>query len=958
MAPANGAATEHSVPGYLPGPSASLTASDLKEIAEYRKIIDFRDTVVSGKHPRIKVPQSTLGKGKATSRPSTFTSADATARVAPSPTAAHVQNNIKPASNGYQMGNMQSFKANSERPAVPVAPNGPGSGLSSATFIPGMSSNFAAGAGQTKINPVLLEKSDGLIKAEFQLQRQRVEKLLKEQLDQQRAAAKNASHPSDQIPDFDIADILAKARTLVQATAPPPNAAPAADASLPANQSDASDSFDENTFYSSQHDTPEFQPSPARSRGPQDDVQMQDASPVASQPNFGPAPPPALQQPTARPIPVPAPVVQQASTVPDAFPIQDADIPSPYQTGRWHPSLQDNFSSNVPQRGTAGGPARTHRADVDAQFISSDSGAASRSDNSGNTDSDQPADHRRKPDSQQLLPSATVRHGEPPLVRAHDLLPYAPQPAHVSPLTFARQQQTGLPDAGVSIQPGAPAQVTALRHEHAVVSSPESSPQGDKGSKKKKKNKNKKRAEARAQGGHASPDIKPEPRSVSPVTAPHFARPHKRQRPSGRQEPVVIYDEPRIERPVSVLHRERYPTAPLTVDGPPLGLEIVDDPYTRQVRHSVAPTSHRVEAPVYEERRPDGTIVQYIRRVQSPAGYSLPYGTTEPRPLRTSSYSVASPSYRELPAYHREGRMSTRPYADRARSRSPIIVERRSPAMAPPSAPPTRIVVDEYGREYMEPPPISSIARRSVVPPARPGDKEVIYERASMRAPSRMLDRESYGDNLAYGRSTPSFTQRRVITQPEYGADSRSYRERDYYSTQPMGPPSQDFVQIRGTTERRMVEPVSREYPPRSASVRPVESASYYDRLSSAQYDAPPPRQYASSVHPETRREEVRMEMAPPALHGARDFSVRPNDTDMARREYNPGPRREAAPPLTEDFNVRPVDSGLPQREYSVRPVERFYDPPPPREEGITYIERPRQEVIYMDDGRRQVYMQ
>ncbi|KAI0597929.1 hypothetical protein F4775DRAFT_214080 [Biscogniauxia sp. FL1348] len=913
--------------GHRPGPSTVLTPADLDEIREYQRVVQFRDAVVSGKHPRIKVPSSSVGKSAALQQLSTSTSTStshATERVAPSPSSSSVQpQNSGSALNGYQMGNMQSFKANSQQPAVAAAPTG------SAPVIPGVSRTF--GTGRTEINPILLEKSDDLIKAELQLQRQRLEKALKDQLDQRKSASKAALQSSEQLPDFDISDILAKALTLVQATAPPPTDVPAT-----ANASESSDSFDENTFYSSQHETPEPTTSP-RAQVQQEDVQMQDSSTFAhhQQAPYAPVPvsvpvpvpvsaptAPATSAPpqrfTAHPLPTSTTPLYPIDASRNTYPIQSASMPNQYtsNTGGLAPSLQDRHApsmSNPVAGGLIGHPR--HRGEIETQVISSDSGAASRSEN---TDSDQPADHSRMQNSHQLLPNTDFRQRESPLVRAHNLSPFAPQPAHVSPLAVARQQP--MPEAEVNILQGAPAQVTALRQEHRVVTSPESSPQGDKGGKKKNKKKNKRKAEARAQEAPGSPLIKPEPRSPSPVSAPSFTRPHKRQRPTARQEPELIYDEPIIEQPASRIHPEGYSVAPVHVDRVPLGYER-DDPYSRQVRHSVAPLGHRLEPSVYEERRPDGTTVQYIRRVESPSGYASPYGAAEPHYMRSTSYSVASPTYREVPSYQRDGRVSVRPYVDRARSRSPVIIQSRSPAMAPPPAPPpSRIVVDEYGREYIEPPRSSTVARRSVMPSTRPGDHEIVYQRPQIRPASRMPTSETFEeDGVIYRRASPAFVPRRVVTQPDYSTDYRSFRERDY-PMQPMVLPGQDFIQIRGAAERRLPEEMPREYISRPTSVRPAEPAPYYHRVQSTRPDIPP-RQYAASVHPEARR--------------------------------------EAAPHVVREFSVRPPEPDMPQREFSVRPVERYYDRPPPREEEITYIERPRtiqQEIVYSDDGRRQVY--
>ncbi|KAF2971105.1 hypothetical protein GQX73_g2467 [Xylaria multiplex] len=746
--------------------SSVLTSSENDEIREYEKIIQFRDTVVSGKHPRIKVPPSSVVKNVAAAPPPP--SSNAPERVAQPSTHLPINNN---AADGRSMGNMLSFKANSQQPAVTVPP---ATSATSTPFIPGVSRPF--GAGKPEIDPVLLQKSDGLVKAEIQIQRQRLEKVLRDQVEERRTSIRGNHPSSEQLPELDISDILAKALTLVQATAPP------ATSNLPsptANASDASDSFDENTFYSSQHDTPESRPSvPARNA--LENVQSQDNSRPANQTdNYAPS-----SEPTSH-----LPRTNVARNIARGQ-IMTAQIPH-------HPA---GPTAPVHSQGMIG-TARTEtqnllkqvhqRERLETQLINSDSQDASRSDNSGITDSDRSADQHGLQNQTQLVPNPSFRQPEKPLIRGHNLSPFAPQPAHVSPLAVARQPPIHESDTSASQRGPAQfaalkPQVTALRQEHAVVISPESSPPGDKGNKKKSnKKKNKRKADARAQDAQESPNIKPEPRSPSPLTAPPFIRPPKRPRRFGRQDPEIIYDEPILERPGSQVHQERYPS-PIHVERVPQGYEGAEDPYSRQVRHSVAPVAQRLESPFYEERRPDGSIIRYVRHVPSPSGYPDPYGAVEPRPMRTSSYTVANPDLREVPTYQREGRMSVRPYADRARSRSPIIVERRSSAMPPPSAPPRRIVIDEYGREYIEPIRTTTVSRQSVVPPARPGDHEVVYERAPIRATSRIPAPEIVGeDGVIYRRASPGYAPRRVITQPEYGTGFRSYRERDYPAPPP-----------------------------------------------------------------------------------------------------------------------------------------------------------------------------
>ncbi|KAI2607526.1 uncharacterized protein GGS25DRAFT_496279 [Hypoxylon fragiforme] len=867
----------------MPGLNSSLTPADLNEIRTYEQIVNFRDTIASGKHPRIKVAKPTV--------PQNHTSL-AAARVAPSSTQSQSHRSI-PNLNTYQAGNMQSFQTNLQQPSVNVAATG-------STAIPGVSTSRPLDFGKTNINPVLLDKPENSVKSQLQIKRQAIEQDLKNQFDQRKASAKGSLQTPEQILDLDLSDILAKAMTL---TAVPTMA------ETP-NISDTSDSFDNNTFYSSQHQTPDSRASPRNQNTvsaplyPSHHTPVslaQHAAHVLQQQQFAPQ---HLQQSTSS---------SQPGLLRGAQPVgaMGSSLQQKPNSNTLNASTRDNaVYPTTASREDAMVQSRQTR-DVEAQVISSDS-TASRSDKSGNADSDQPADHSRIQNYHQLLPSAHFSERQTPVIRAHDLLPLAPQPAHVSPLAVARRPP--MPEPDVSILPHAPAQVTALRQEHRVVTSPESSPQGDKGSRKKGKKKNKRKAETRSDAP-GSPYIKPEPRSPSPLSAPPFARPQKRLRSTTQQEQeLMVYDEPQIERPISSLNREPYNVARRPTERPPYGFERVDDPYARQGRQSVAPTSQRLERAIYEERRPDGTAVQYIQRVQSPYAYATPYGAVEPRPLRAASYAT-NPQYREVP-YQREGRMSVRPYADRARSRSPVLIERPSPVMAPPAPP--RIIVDQYGREYIDPPRASTMARHSVVPASRPGERDLLYGRVPARAPSRMSGETYEEDGVIYRRASPTYAPRRVITQPEYGLDYRSYRERDY-PAQPMGVPGQELIPIRGTAERRMPEEIPREYLPLGVSGRPAEGMPYYNRIQSVHPDVPP-RQYAASVHPEVRR--------------------------------------DAVPPVRE-FGMIPAEREELRREYSARPVEHYYDRPPLADGEAMYMERRRpvqQDIIYADNPQRPMY--
>lgn len=891
-------------------PQQAVTAADqLLELQQYGRIVKFRDTILSGSHPSIKVPVPAGGKVAS----SQHTTAQNSTVAGP----ASKNNQSALAAN-----NLRSVQANAQHPAVDIP-----KAATSATAASGLPTSNA-----TQIDPLLLTKSEQLIKAELQIRRQRLEKTLREEIDAQRATNKS----NEQTTDLDLSDILAKALTLVQATAPP-----LTDVEIGANASVSSDSFDDNTFYSSQHDTPEPSPQP-QAYNAAGDVPMRDIAPSHLRPTVPEAAAvPAHDQPL-----VPSPFLSRAKDPQASSASQKTGnltlLPAGHDAALQAAIAHDlryspTYDIDAPSLGQRSGADESH-----AQVISSNgSGSTSRSGDRGNTDLERHTDYSGILPIQPPLQNHQFGYGAP-LIRAHDLSPYAPQPSHVSPLATARLQP--IPEPEISILQGAPAPVVALRQEQGNGTSPESSPQGSGKANKKKSNKKKNKRKAQDAVGAerpGSPYIKPEPRSPSPLTSPQFARPPKRQRPSNRSQHELNYDASRVAQPVEVIHDDPLPR-------PHREYERVYDPYPNEVRYSVAPGSQRIEHPAYEERRLEEPV-QYVRRAQSPA-YAPQYAPSEARPVRSATYSLADPVYREAPTYQREGRMSVRPVVDRTRSRSPAMADNRSAVMAPPR-PATRIFRDEFGREYLEPPcPPPDTTRYSVAPSARLAGPEIVYEQAPARATTRMPGPDTFErDGIIYKRASPPPAARRVVTQPEYGSiDHRDYRQRDYSARSGPAPPmTQEFVQYR--TEARPHPDAVPGYGMRAASVRPTEPIRYEypSRIASVRPDAQYPTRVAS--------------VRPDVQYPTRVASVRP---DIPVREYagnaHPDMRRDAPIPVYREYSVRPAaEQELPRREYSVRPVERYYDDRSVvRENEVSYIEPPRtvqREIIY-EDGRREVY--
>lgn len=875
MAMAQGASSSLPTNGAAP----ALTAAELREILEYEKIVQFRDAVLAGTHPRIKIPPHLVGKqvNNSTRNVSSPNHSTPWRTSAPNPPIRSISGTNHEISSPYYNSNRSP---NNQRTAA---------------------SGYATMSSKSEINPILLEKSDDLIKAEIQLQRQRLERALREQIEQQRLSAKLQT--SEAVPNFDVAEVLSKALAIVH-----PSTAAEAEPSVGA-RSTASDSFDENTFYSSQHDTPA--PS-SSSQGQQEPLEVQadgagerlaQICSTNSQIGDRDVVMTGASLSTNNHLP------RQSHSHTQLSPLQQES-----QNAAVHYEQVETSDSSNSLRQT-GEPSKVSAQEKRPNTVSKlQNNHPSKSNNMGSwlDFCEDGVDESAQTASDELLRQAFEDDSESHLIRAHNLSPYAPQPARVSPLATARHPpvlQETLP-----ADEAPPAQVAALRK--SGISSTDSSPKGVKSSKKKDKKKKRKASSKDDVPTPDSPYIKPEPRSPSPFAVAPLPRPQKRQRQTGQYGAELNYDEPRYEEEVQDRVTERVPERYKE----PQTYERYEERYEVGPRQP-EPVYQRVERDDVEYRRVDNG--HYARRPQSPAVYALPYAPNEVRPVRAASHAIIDCRPRDEPVYYREPlpRASARPDADRERSRSPpIIRERRSPIPMGPPRQPVRIVVDAYGREYIDPNPPT--VRQSVAPQARYRDAEVVYERAPIRTVAGRAPVEYEENGVIYRRpSPPAVVPRRVITQPEYTVpEHRAYRQREY-SVRPMAPPGEDYIQLRGAPERRQMshfDEAPREYAPRAASVRPAPAEP-------VRYEIP--REYVSRVQ-----------------------SVRPEG----------GPREMAAQSQRE-YSVRPVESAPRREQGGGREAERYYDEVPTRRPAaeVAFIERPRAReqsvVVYDNDVRREV---
>lgn len=275
----------HGATTHLPaGPMAASAPITADEVQEYERILKISDEIFTGSHPRLKVPQHFVRKPGARNGQN----GPSTQQVAKTKPSAPVAENVSVLEAARSSNHIQA----------PVSGNVPSTTTANA---PPRSTRVASKP-ISEIDPIFLTKSDDLVRAEIQLQRQRVERTLRDQLEQKKQENKQKPAIQDTKPEFNVSDVLHRALQVVR----------------PVSLSDPSeangDSFDDNSFYSSRApDSPppvegQRKPSPAgpakpagpAARVPVDhyadelqrlealnrpgsDQEMQDAYPVADQ---------------------------------------------------------------------------------------------------------------------------------------------------------------------------------------------------------------------------------------------------------------------------------------------------------------------------------------------------------------------------------------------------------------------------------------------------------------------------------------------------------------------------------------------------------------------------------------------------------------------------------------------------------------------------------------------------
>ncbi|KAJ5792433.1 uncharacterized protein N7503_008411 [Penicillium pulvis] len=662
------------------GPMASSASITADEVREYERILKISDEIFSGSHPRLKVPQKFVRKPKG-----------------------------QPGQNGQLA--QQTLKS---KPMVPepvpqidnsrhpqnIQAKTPGNASFPATA--SATPARVAAKPSSEIDPIFLTKSDDLVRAELQLQRQRVERTLRDQLEQKKQDLKQKPSVQDTKPNFDVSDVLNRALEIVK----------------PVSLSDPSEnSFDENSYYSSK--APDSPPAVG---------EHQDPSPVVPARALGASAGASVEQF--------ADELQRLETLnrtgsdqemQDAYSVADHRIPHPQkqlhpnqtEASRLHkahhidPLEEPEYSPPAPVA-----PPIDHR---DYQREAANSQGRARY-------AEQPRDVQALPNGHNVT-----------VVRNHITSPAAPRPSRVSPLATQK-----LP----AVQ-----QIRDERFEHVlerVYSDPESgraSPNGPVSQPiSRKRRRQEKGQDVRVSYKRQNADSSDAYIKEEPVSPPPFTDDHAISRSRQPQEQPVYIDisspgyNPVIERRElsgrgPVYEVDQYREVPVE-QGPPRTMSrvstrrpVLDDPNLRRV-----------------------ASMQYARQPE----YSQGYIEHDPRDIRSASYAVVerrlpeqSRYYEEVPSYGpRYIEVDDQPPPT---YRPQYYEEPQPPRAMPP--PPRRYFVDEHGNEYEM---VPSRRTQTMAPPPRPASRapppqaEIYDDRApirtaSVRAPS--IVQEPYMDN-------------------------------------------------------------------------------------------------------------------------------------------------------------------------------------------------------------------
>ncbi|KAL1884539.1 hypothetical protein Plec18167_002129 [Paecilomyces lecythidis] len=830
--------------------AASGALPQLDEVQEYEKILRISDQIFSGAHPRLKVPQQFVRKVTPRNPQTPPVTQPQVTAVEPSKTTTAQSKTELPLPSSTRPANLQA--------TTPLN----GSAAASSTTTP----SRIVPKPTSEIDPIFLTKSDDLVRAEMQLQRQRVERVLRDQLEQRRVEARKQASFQDGKPDFDVSGVLSKALEIVKPVAAP------ADVHGTNGQTAPSDSFDENSFYSSrapdspQHGEPS-QPSPVSD--PQSRrVGREELAANAEMDS---------RSDESRRFEITSP--RDVDMIPQVNPYTVADKHFPPQRQLDNAPLRAASDEYDPARGPIDIPEEPEYSppgpDV-PPVVRVDSREYYRPESYARRQVSDSRPSRGYHGRRSISPANGVR-----IVRNHIISPAAPQPSRVSPLAMAKMpiQQARVP------------RQDHLQRVPTGYDSARTSPDG--GAQQLMPRKRRRVQEPREQMGSAAsrrpadvspvPYIKEEPVSPPPFTdvRPTYSR--------ARQPQEQAYVDLASPRYTPILDRREVPAREPVYEVDRYGRAYEQDSH---VEPAIPRTVSRLGSrrPVRDEQ--DLRRVASLHHVRQPELSRDYVEPVNPRSMRAASYAVVERPQERVRYYDEPVQGYGRRYipadelppSPRFREAYP---EEEPRILAPPQR---RIVVDEYGNQYYETLPLPKI--QDMPPPPPPGriaradaySEQVPSRRSSVRATSIIDD--PYGERRYVQEVHPPAAYRRVTEYPrEVVGDRRVY-----------APQLDEREPVFRSGSVQVVD-----YPPRRTA--------YLDER-----DIPGERIVRmSSVRPPTTRYEDPRDGIPRVQSvrpGGREVSVYIDDEPRKAREYAQAPIYTTMRPMREERYYDDDESG------------------------------------------------
>ena len=798
--------------GILPNDHVSMA-----RIADYDKILTTRDQVIAGIHERANaLPRSPI--------------------LGLFPTTKGAKQ--LPNGNALQKDHSHDPNANARTSSIHAT----------SSILPPKPSTSVPMKPASRFDPVLLKKSDHLIREEMRLEREKLERSLKELFQQKPFGAKRTSD-QEALPDFDVSDVLWRAQELVK----PVNANETGSTNKRASTSEkpgsTSDTPDDKTMYSSQVNESTASESERlsnrRSTKPckhffHGYCRMGSACRYSHDPAFK-RKLQGLGQLTAD-----ADNLESDNTTNSRRDRLRQDMEVTGGTGR--ASLKhDNRESGELTEDSPYSPSlqvpveasRTRQPVPHYQPVERNENHQHQHHHDHLTEQNQNHQrhqHRQDPPS----PQRPARQMSPPrrggrvspvnrearIVRNHITSPAAPQPARVSPLAVARLprvERMRHGDDGPHNPRNGRRRVSG--QQTPIISQP---PSARKRRREIDVEEPLRNVAPRRHIESPVPQIKDEPMSPPPfINAPSH---QYTSREEGRVPIEIGLDSPRprervVYEPVSTdrMYIERSGSRGTT---PPAIRRVVSGP-SGQIETYREPSLRRIVS------------TRQVERPMSPRDTAYyPTSTVPARSARAMSHYVVHPETEHPSSYRASVQPQNPAYVRGERPQSPSVrrfqyspIEREPAVMAPP---PRRIVMDQHGNKYYETPTQRLERRPSVIPePAYTKDVAGPYEQPVRRASVRPEMADVYLDSRRIPRAmSPGPTSPRYIEPPRYVEYRSSVqppaRQAVYEQGEDVYRGRNEVVRVvEYPQERRLgrYEEVTRprEVPARMSSVRPQE---------------------------------------------------------------------------------------------------------------------------------------